>query len=255
MKHSFFLAALTCLAVLASCSTLKRKSKEIRSTATQANINNLKEELESRQDYQYLSLKGIMEFEDQDISTSAQVTLQSKKDSIILLSLRKLGFEVARALINPDSIVIIDRINHSWAKLDIDEWSQKLNIPIDFYGIQDILISGVHLPDGPEYFLQQHNDTVLITGQFENYKLQSSLLAEGFFPLNTSFQRSEKKAQMIVKELYKLDKFLIPSNLQLTYDEEHTEIQYIKLKWSEMHTRKIESFKFTIPASYTNETR
>ena len=60
---------------------------------------------------------------------------------------------------------------------------------------------------------------------------------------------------MIIKELSKSGHFLIPVNLQLTYDEDNSEIQYVKLKWSEIHTRKIESFKFTIPASYTNETR
>jgi hypothetical protein len=255
LKDNFLFAASAIMLTLFSCSTTKRKSSESGYIYPPVNINKLTEELKLRQDYLYLTLKGNMEFENQDISTSAQVTLQSKKDSLIILSLRKLGFEVARALIQPDSIIIIDRINQSWVKLDTKVWSEKLNIPIDFYGIQNILISGIHLPVGPEYTTQQKRDTILVDGVAENYSLQSSLLSNEYAPLNTSFHQSGKHARMIIKELSKSDHFLIPVNLQLTYDEDNSEIQYVKLKWSEIHTRKIESFKFTIPASYTNETR
>ena len=64
------------------------------------------------------------------------------KDSAIWISLSAtiLGVEIYRALITPDSIIIMDKQKKEYMKRSLDYLQEVAQIPIDFGNMQDILL-------------------------------------------------------------------------------------------------------------------
>lgn len=73
-------------------------------------------------------------------SESFIVSMRIKKDSIIWLSISKLGIEGARILISKDSVKFINRISNKYFKGDFAYISKMLNTDLDFEMLQSLLI-------------------------------------------------------------------------------------------------------------------
>lgn len=71
---------------------------------------------------------------------SFAISLRMRKDSIIWMSISKLGIEGARVFITKDSVKIIDKINNMYFKGDYLYISKMLNMPLDFDIIQSLLV-------------------------------------------------------------------------------------------------------------------
>jgi len=76
---------------------------------------------------------------------SFSISLRIKKDSIIWMSISKLGIEGVRVLITKDSVKFFNRISSNYFKGDFAYISKILNIPVDFEMIQSLLV-GNSLP-------------------------------------------------------------------------------------------------------------
>lgn len=73
-------------------------------------------------------------------SNSFSMSLRMKKDSIIWMSMSKLGIEGARMLITKDSVKFINTIKKQYFSGDFYFLSQYLNTELDFEAIQSLLI-------------------------------------------------------------------------------------------------------------------
>jgi Domain of unknown function (DUF4292) len=72
------------------------------------------------------------------VSMSAQFNVQ--KDSGIVMSMSKFGFEVGRVLLKPDSVYIVNRINNSYYVRDYKYVEKQLQFPLTFQDIQSFLM-------------------------------------------------------------------------------------------------------------------
>lgn len=98
-------------------------------------------------DFDYLSTRSKIRFQDDDNSISLNANIRIKKDSIIWLSLSPgLGIEAARGVITQDSMVIINRINKEFMVFDFKTLSEKYNFDINFSLIQAMLLGNMPLP-------------------------------------------------------------------------------------------------------------
>lgn len=90
-----------------------------------------------------ITIKGSkISIEDNDAITNLKINLMIKKDSAILVSVSSLlGIEVSRALILPDSIFVIDRLNRTYYKEKYNELEQRFSLALDFYQLQNVLIA------------------------------------------------------------------------------------------------------------------
>jgi hypothetical protein len=73
-------------------------------------------------------------------SMDLEMSLLMRKDSAILLVLKKFGFEGARALITADSVFLINRLEQNYDKMSLDYMSKKFNLPAQFQTIQQLLL-------------------------------------------------------------------------------------------------------------------
>lgn len=73
-------------------------------------------------------------------SNSFTVTMRMKKDSVIWLSISKLGIEGARVLITKDSVKFMNRLKSQFFKGDFSYISKMLNSDLDFELLQSLLV-------------------------------------------------------------------------------------------------------------------
>ncbi len=73
-------------------------------------------------------------------STSFTVTLRIKRDSVIWMSISKLGIEGARVLITKDSVKLVNRIKNTFFVGDFAYISKIVNTDLDFEMLQSVLI-------------------------------------------------------------------------------------------------------------------
>ncbi len=73
-------------------------------------------------------------------SNSFSISLRMKKDSIIWMSISKLGIEGARVLITKDSVKFVNRLTKEYFKGNFAYLSKLLNTELDFEVLQSLLI-------------------------------------------------------------------------------------------------------------------
>ncbi|QHL88381.1 DUF4292 domain-containing protein [Nibribacter ruber] len=97
-------------------------------------------------DYNYLSAKGNVQLESQNLS--ANVTMRLKRDEMIWATVSKLGIEAVRLKITPDSVYMINRLKQEYFAGSYALLQQKYKIDVNFKELQDILV-GNFVPGDP----------------------------------------------------------------------------------------------------------
>jgi len=127
-----------------------RSSKNLKTGNFAATLTaeSLYDTLEARQpDYIWFTAKGRIRAQNEEIAVSATVQLRMVKDSLIWIRAEKLGFEVGRALIRPDSAFIVNRINREYYAVELAEFLEEYNAPFGFEDLQRIVAGGtIELP-------------------------------------------------------------------------------------------------------------
>lgn len=90
-------------------------------------------------------------------TTKVNGTLRVKKGEVVQLSISAplLGFEVARAEITPDGVLVIDRLNKRYVKVPFSELEAMTKVSLDFHILQALFLNEVFLP-GKEFL--NHRD-------------------------------------------------------------------------------------------------
>lgn len=98
----------------------------------------------------WLSAKAKINYDDGSFSIGASSTIKMKKDDFIWISVKKFGFEAGRALIRPDSVFVINRLERTYTAEGLDYLEKSFNLPADFNTVQQMLLgNAVVLLDAP----------------------------------------------------------------------------------------------------------
>jgi hypothetical protein len=180
-----------------------------------------------------------------------------KKDSIIWLSISKVGVEGARSLITKDSIYVVDKLKNEYTVYDFETLSEKFNFNITFDFIQAAILGNLPLSqkkdkaklirEKGQYLLRQNENSVTIDNYInsENMKLKKLFMVE---------QPSNNSLTLDYEDFKVLNSFLFPYSsllsLQYTSSEGYyntsVAIQHQKVELSDKELK----FPFNIPQKY-----
>jgi len=76
-------------------------------------------------------------------NVTANINMQ--KGEMIAVSVRKLGFEVARLVVSKDSILLLNRLERSYVLYDMAGFGKFIGFPVDLPLLQDMLIGNPYL--------------------------------------------------------------------------------------------------------------
>lgn len=210
-------------------------------------------------DFVYLKVKSKLSFKSKDETVeNASVNIRVQKDSLIWLSVGKLGFEAVRALISQDKIIILDKSKGTYSEYDFPALSRQFNFEMDFNLLQALLVGNLPLPKRPAQRVRNERDYLLLRQTegkvlVENYignndrKLKRLMLTE---------QPTKNTLRLDYEDFSMLNDFLFPFTSLITLDyKSGTDGQFYQTVLRIKHNKvelidKDPGFPFTIPANY-----
>ena len=158
------------LASLLSCKAKLPVIKESVATNEIAADKIINEHYKTRKDFKTAYIKADIEYKDDKQSQNVSAEIKIQKDQIIMISVRFLGFTVAKGIITPSSVSYYEKIGSKFFEGDYTSLSKWLGTDLDFFKFQNILLANA-IDD-----LNKNNYTAAITENL--YKLQNKKFNE-----------------------------------------------------------------------------
>jgi hypothetical protein len=134
--------------------------------------------------------KANISVEVQGNAVSLNGTILLRKDSAMLLILKKFGIEAVRALVTKDSVRVINRISGEYMIHPLSYLTETFNIPADFKVLQDVIIGNPPFLDKKVATYTQKDSTCTLTN------VTKDLNSEYFFEAQSYNLRTVKLKQM-----------------------------------------------------------
>lgn len=183
--------------LITGCSTTRKAAKTEHKKALSSKEYTapvILDELENNHiSYQTFSARLKVDFTSGQNSQRGITTfLRMKKDSVIWLSVRPIfGIELARVLITPDSIKLINYLKGTVTIRSADSIQEVLDIPFDFNALQSLIIGNPILLTGKPENITQDSASVSFTCRQKNLISKYVAQTNPFFILEN--QLTDKK--------------------------------------------------------------
>ena len=151
MKNIILLSVLFLIAATA-CNPARRAQKTKLKSKSEKFI--MKRLLSNQVNADWLGTKAKVTYRDEYMRESFTAYIRMKKDSAIWMSFKKFSIEGARAMITPDSIFVIDRINNQYLAKPFSYAQQEFHLPVGYQGLQAMLLGN------PVFFASQSEPSV-----------------------------------------------------------------------------------------------
>lgn len=106
----------------------------------------LKKVMETQLPYTWFAASGQGKIDWDGQRLSAKINVRILHDKIIWVQIQKLGFEIGRMLITPDSAFFINRFEHSYAVYRTEDFLEEYNVPADFDMFSRVFTAGAYVP-------------------------------------------------------------------------------------------------------------
>lgn len=145
VKAKQVLIALLSLSIMmVSCSGAKKAAKE--ADLKKRELDELFRKMGQAQvAADWMDSKARLRYADEDMKIGLTASIRVQKDSAIWASVRKFGFEVARVLINPDSVYVLDRVNNEYMAKELIDIRDYIDLPADFGLLQSLVMGDLVL--------------------------------------------------------------------------------------------------------------
>lgn len=213
-------------------------------------------------DFAYLTAKSKVSFKSktQDIS-NASLNIRVRKDSLIWVSISKVGFEAVRALITRDSVKIMDKLEQQYVVYDFPTLSRQFNFEMNYDLLQALIVGNLPLPKRPAQKIKNERDYLLLRQEagkvlVENYigeadrKLKRLMVTE---------QPTKNALRLDYEDFNMLNNFVFPYSSLVTLDyTSQADGQFyqtlIRIKHNKVElVDKNPGFPFSVPAKYSRK--
>ncbi|HQU59467.1 MAG: DUF4292 domain-containing protein [Phaeodactylibacter sp.] len=240
------------LLVFSSCSTARKGGKTARKEINSAYL--LEQLSQTRLQPDWFESKLRIDYSDESQSVSASATIRMKRDSLVWLSVRKLGFELARMLVTTDSVYALDRINNEYTIESLDFLATSYGLPADLRQLQDFILGNAIFFDPTGMKAEPLGSAYHLSGRGAQMESDYWIDASDFHLNRMAFNdiRNEQKMSVGLEEYGQLSgnqKFSYLRNLEL--DGRYTGKTTVGLKFSSVETDIPKDIRFEIPNRYT----
>lgn len=182
------------LLVLASCA---------RNTIPTVSKKDLKDLNIKPVDFEYLSLRSKINYDDGDRSLGATANFRIHKNDKIWFSVSPgFGIEVARGLVTQDSLYLINKLQKEYYAFSFQELSQRVGVKLEYNILQATLLGEPAKPISTQNKIRREAEETIV------------LQEEGPYTVANYFSNQTLK---LIKVLLQEDKS--PNALHITYDD------------------------------------
>jgi hypothetical protein len=186
-------------------------------------------------------------------SNDCTLNIRIKRDKEIWVSITYLvGFEVARAMITPDSIIVINRLQGVYLKKPFDYVHSYTDKQVNYTMLQALLVGNAIpqvLNDSTQY--QAAAGNITLSGNLNNlvYKL---IMGNNFKVTQTNLDNHDagQSLQVSNQAFIQAAGNTVPSQISIASVAKDKKIQ-VNLRYIKVDFNQPQEYPFTIPDSYT----
>jgi hypothetical protein len=267
VKNIFNVFYITIIIGILSCNTSKKTTTttslpEKPTTVSPLSIAGILSNLKAREiKAEWLSSDMDMDYQGKPMSVTASMNARFRKDSIIWMNVKKLGFNVARAKITPDSVFLINYLQSNYVARDLKYIEKQFNLPADFKMLQNILLGNpVFLTDTKQMtFDKVASGDIVMKGKDSQWQTSYTLDALGETLKEMLFEQPLANRSMkvtygnfdILKGYGKNDmKFAYLRTLNIESPQTGKASISLEIEPSSLEVNVPKTIKFEIPAHY-----
>lgn len=202
----------------------------------------------------WLEGKAKIGFEGLGQKVGATASIKLRKDSLLWMNVKKLGFEVARVQVTRDSVYMINRLSNQYLVKDLDYLEKQYNLPADFNTLQALILGN------PIFFVKrnmQAENTADAHHLFAEENGKSNhfwMMPEKFSLTKMSFEdnSANRSLGLLLQEYTET-----PDNQNFSYlrnidlNSRETGQVNIEIAFSKVVLNEPTAFRFEIPKRYT----
>lgn len=249
--NKFRLALLLMLVLSSAACKSKRKAATADEGASNAALATADQRFQQllRNDFAFseMSMSGSITVDMNDQRLSSPVGMKIQKDQQIWISVKPmLGIEAFRALIRPDSVFVVDRLNKQYLEKPFSWLAELSKAPLTYAALQDLLVNNVG-------FLAKGNR---LTSQATEIQLNLDELRYTLFPGSAGDKLDRLVVSQIDQQLTvrfveptSFEGKLLPKSLNLVIEGKQSGT--IDINFSKFALENGQTYPFSIPSSYT----
>jgi len=130
-------------------------------------------------DFDWFYTRANIRYKDDKMNQSFTSTIKIRKDSLIWLNVKKFGLEGGRALITPDSVFVINRIEKAIYKRDFS-YLEQFNLEADFQTLQQLLIGNAVSVNEEALTTEKTDESIILSAKDDATESQYFLNPEAF---------------------------------------------------------------------------
>ncbi len=205
--------------------------------------------------YETLEAKTKVDYKKNGKGLNVKATVRILKDEKIWISGGLFGFEGARALITPDSVHVINRMNRTYYSESIDKVEELTGLPVDFKLLQQLLTGQLLIKDNSSLALEYEDDQIELISTYNQFATLAYLLAD---PIqlkqqNLVDQDKEQQVKILYSDYQMVDQqhsFPFQSAIEVSGKDSIT----VNLQINSLKIDNNPDFSFSINDGYTRET-
>jgi hypothetical protein len=247
-KLSYFAIILFAF-LLASCGSLKT----ITGHNDPATLNNemiMQKISDNNLQFEYLQFDSDVSFDNNETNMDGSAEIRMKDDEYIWVVVKKFGFEIARALIKPDSFFIIDRFNRNYSSGTTEYFANLYDIPFGFGEMQNLLAGNVFTHSQKIKSRNKIKNNHLIETTGEKFNAAYTINNSFYTIFARIFDYNNKSLEITNSDFRKISGKAIPYNRVYNFSASSTEKQVFEVKINEFNINKEHKIKFEIPSGY-----
>lgn len=113
-------------------------------------------------DFEYLHGKARMVVRNNNKEQEFKANIRVRKDSVIWMNFTVVGLQGGRALINQDSITILNNVKNEYFVFDFKELSKKLNFEVNYQMIQSAMLGNLIMSRSESDSVEEKTATYLV---------------------------------------------------------------------------------------------
>lgn len=203
-------------------------------------------------EFETLYIRCSAKYKDKKQSQSVSADIRIKKDEIIWINIKFLGFPAAKALITPTRVSYYEKLNNTYFDGDFELISNWLGTTLDFQKVQNLLLGKpiIELNKSDEIVSRANN--LYQVQSSDNNNIATQYYFEPLHYLLRTTQVSEKQANQSLEIKYPnyqiVESKYIPEQLDITANQKDP--VNIIINYKNIVFNQDLSYPFEIPAGY-----
>ncbi|MFT7351097.1 MAG: hypothetical protein ACI9XR_000831 [Flavobacterium sp.] len=203
-------------------------------------------------DFKTMYIKANARYKDDKNSQSVTAEIRIQKDEKILVSVRVLGFTVAKALITPTSVQYYEKIGSAYFEGDYSALSKWLGTDLDFQKLQNLFL-GKALYDLKNQKLKAEivNNLYQLQGNTGDMVATYDFESSNFLLKNQQFNQlsQNRKLQVSYPDYNKFGELILPLSITMdaNQNQKNTNIQ---LEYKTVNLNEELNFPYSVPDGY-----